>query len=263
MFSIDADGILTVTTTDVQTGNHHSLTLDSKTSGRMPAEEVNEVIARAERMREADDKEAMRVVARRDLETFCQELMFSFSWNQTNIKSQKLMDKAQGCLDWLKQNKAASEVTYQRKLAHLERESGKAGEILKLKETFGASKLALETCFSSGERCLSQSDPPGAIEWFYKAYKQAGNEEKEKRCQAVLRIGQACRKYANMAADRGQLEKFILRGASLLVFELKAGAMTISCFELAAELGKLKDVFFDKVRRSLLLNNNPSVTLTF
>ena len=71
VFSIDADGILTVTTTDLQTGKKESLTLDCRTSGRMSAEEVNEVIARAERMREADEKETKRAVARTALETFC------------------------------------------------------------------------------------------------------------------------------------------------------------------------------------------------
>ena len=86
-FSIDADGILTVTTTDVQTGKEHSLTLDSKTSGRMSTDEVNEVIARAARMREADERETKRVLARTDLETFCRELMLAFSWNPTNTKS--------------------------------------------------------------------------------------------------------------------------------------------------------------------------------
>ena len=250
-FSIDADGILTVTTTVVQTGKKESLTLDTKTSGRMSADEVNEVIARAERMREADERETKRVLARTDLETFCRELMLAFSWNPTNTKSQKLMDKVQGCLDWVKSNKDASEATYQRKLTHLERENGKVGE--KLAGSYGASSLDVETCISSGDRCLSQSDIPGACEWFFKAYKQAGSQEKEKCFQAVLRIGRACRKFATTAADPGEVEAFLYRGASLLVLELKAGAMTTSCFELLAELGKLKDVFFAKVRKRNLI----------
>ena len=62
------------------------------------------------------------------------------------------------------------------------------------------------------------------------------------RFKAVLRIGHICRKFATSKA-----EKLIYRGASLLVLELKAGAMTSFCLELAAELGKLKDVFFKKV----------------
>ena len=81
--------------------------------------------------------------------------------------------------------------------------------------------------------------------WFYKAYMEAGSKEKEKSYQAVSRISQVCREFAYLQTDF--LEKFIYRGASLLVFELKAGAMTSFCLELAAELGKLKDVFFEKV----------------
>ena len=215
----------------------------------MSTAEVHEVIARAEMMREADEKIAKRVVARTALETFCQELRFSLS--SPDCKSQMLMNQAEACLDWLKQNRDASEDTFQGKLTQLERDSGLTSGMMN--NSYGASSLTLETCFSSGERCLSQSDIPGAYEWFYKAYKQAGSQEKEKQIQAVLMIGQVCRKYANMDADRGEVEKFIFRGASLLVFQLKAGAMTTACFELAAELGKLKDIFIKKVSTSSVI----------
>ena len=211
----------------------------------MSSVEVKEVIARAEMMREADQKEAKRVVVRTALETLCQEILFSFSSNSADSKSQKLMDKAQDCLDWLKQNQEASEDTYQGKLTHLERESGKSCRMLN--NSYGAS-MDLETCFSLGKRCLSQSEFLGACQWFYKAYKEAGSQEKEKKYQAVLRIGQVCREFANKETEKGKMkEKFIYQGTSLLVFELKAWAMTTSSFELAAELGKLKDVFFNKV----------------
>ena len=214
----------------------------------MSTEEVNEVIARAEKLRKADEKETKRVLARTALETFSQELKFAFFGSQTDSKSQLLMDMAQECLDWLKENKEASEVTYQQQLKDLERESGKVFGVQS--NSYGASNPELETCFSSGERCLRQSNIPGAYQWFYKAYKQAGNKEKEQSYRALLLIGQACRKYAHMETDsveQTKVERFIYRGACLLVFELKAGAMTSFCLELAAELGKLKDVFFEKV----------------
>ena len=251
-FSLDADGILTVTTTHVQTGNKHSLTLDSRSSGRMSNDEVNEVIARAERMRESDEQEAKRVEVRTALETLCQEIKFAsaFSGSPTDIKSQMLMDTANGCLAWLKQNKEADEATYQRRLKNLERESGIGNVLEERYQSYGASNRELESCFASGDLCLSQYDIPGACEWFYKAYKQAGNKEKEQSYRALLLIGQACRKYAHMETDsveQTKVERFIYRGACLLVFELKAGAMTSFCLELAAELGKLKDVFFEKV----------------
>ena len=259
-FSIDANGILTVTTTDVQTGKKESMTLDCRTSGRMSPDEVKEVIARAERMREADQRETERVLARTALETFCRELKFASSWNPTESKSQMLMGKAQRGLVWLKQNKEASVNAYQLKLQHLERVSGKVGT--RNNNNYGASNIALETCFSSAERCLSQSDIPGAFQWFFKAYKEAGSTEREKRYQAVLRISQVCREFANKETDRGKInEKFIYQGASLLVLELKAGAKTTSSLDLATELGKLKEVFFNQVsqpskKNHFLCNHN-------
>ena len=257
VFDIDADGVLTVTSIHVQTGKQQSLTLNSKTSGRMSTAEINEVIAKAEMMREADEKKAKRVVARTALETFCQELRFSFS--SADSKSQILMNQAQDCLIWLKQNREASEDTFQEKLAQLERDSGLTWGLLN--NSYGATRLTLESCFSSGKQCLSQSDIPGAYEWFYKAYKQAGSQEKEKQNQAVLMICKACRKYAKMEADPGEVEKLILRGASLLIFELKAGAMTSFCFELVAKLGKLKDIFIKKVSNSSVIKCQPLCNL--
>ena len=258
VFSIDADGILTVTKIHVQTGVQHSLRLDSRSSGRMSTEEVNEVIARAEKLRKADEKETKRVLARTALETFSQELKFAFFGSQTDSKSQLLMDMAQECLDWLKENKEASEVTYQQQLKDLERESGKVFGVQS--NSYGASNPELETCFSSGERCLRQSNIPGACQWFYKAYKKAGSNEKEKRYQAVMRLGQAIREYAHRESDSDEQikktkEKFMNNGAILLVFELKVGAMTTFCSELAAELGKLKDVFFEKVSTFIEYNS--------
>ena len=123
---------------------------------------------------------------------------------------------------------------------------------LQKSNNFGASELALDACFSSGERCLRQSNIPGACQWFYKAYKKVGTKEKEKKYQAVLRLGQAYREYAHRESDSVEKikkikEKFINHGASLLVFELKIGTIASFYSELVAELGKLKDVFFEKV----------------
>ena len=64
-----------------------------------------------------------------------------------------------------------------------------------------------------------------------------------------------------MEDDRGKVEKVFLHGAMMLVFELKAGAMTTSCFELAAELGKMKDVFFNKVSNSNDIKYQPLCNL--
>ena len=105
-FSLDVDGILTVTTTHIQTGKRHSMTVDSKTSGRMTMEGVKEIISRAEIMREADEKETKRVLAFTALKTCCLEIKFELSEQlREDGDSQALMDKAVECLEWLTQNK--------------------------------------------------------------------------------------------------------------------------------------------------------------
>ena len=213
----------------------------------MSTEEVNEVIARAERMREADEKETKRVVARTALETFCIELRFGMSWGQTDSKSQQLLDRAQDCLDWLKLNQEAREITYQQKLQHMQKESNQACRDADKNNNFGASKLSFTYCFQAAESWLFLAQFKKACEWFFKASKQAGNKQKENKQRALMKFGQVCRENAKNEKYNMEAEKLIYRGASIIVVQLKSGAETSSHIELAAELGKLKDVFFDKV----------------
>ena len=251
VFSIDANGILTVTTIHVQTGNQHSLTLDPRTSGRMSTEEVNEVIDKAKRMRETDEMETKRVVARTELETFCQEIKFgllrkietdSFSYDL------EVVDRAQECLDWVKINREASEATYRVRLRQIERVSGMSGK--NSRNDFGAKNQSFESYLKKGEKSPLSS----AIGWFFKAYRLVGGNQKEKKVQAALKFSQSYREYAeeqirNSVGSSSLKRKNISinQAASVLVFELKIRALSASGQELVAELQKIKDFFFEKV----------------
>ena len=250
MFSIDANGILTVTTIHVQTGNQHSLTLDPRTSGRMSTEEVNEVIDRAERMRETDEMETKRVMARTELETFCQEIKFGLL-RKTDSSSYDLevVDRAQECLDWVKINREASEATYRMRLRQIERVSGMSGK--NSRNDFGAKNQSFESYLKKGEKSPLSS----AIGWFFKAYRLVGGNQKEKKVQAALKFSQSYREYAeeqirNSVGSSSLKRKNISinQAASVLVFELKIRALSASGQELVAELQKIKDFFFEKVK---------------
>jgi len=120
--------------------------------------------------------------------------------------------------------------------------------------SYGTRNRSYDYCFKNGEN-LEKSDFTKSYEWFYKAYKWAEKKHKGKRCEAALKIGQLCREHAenlisnskSEGKDVGEkIEKDINRGASVLVIQLKTRGLTSWSIQLASELGKIKDFFFDK-----------------
>ena len=213
----------------------------------MSAEEINEVITRAERMREVDEKEAKRVKAYSDLETYCIEVKFQLSGQlTTDHYSQAVVEEAQECLDWLKVNREASEAVYTEKLRQMKKEN----EIFAENPTFGARKQSYEQCYQMGERSLRSSDLHTAYEWFYKAYKLAGKHQSEKLTQTALRLAQICREFAQEPMNNyfvpEKIIKYIYRGASHLLIVMKYNTFE---GDLLEELARITDLFYDKVPR--------------
>lgn len=68
-FDLNADGILNVTAKDKGTGKEQSVTI-SNDSGRLSKEDIEKMVNDAEQFKEEDEKNASRIVARNDFESF-------------------------------------------------------------------------------------------------------------------------------------------------------------------------------------------------
>ena len=222
----------------------------------MSSSEIQEVVTRAERMREVDEKETSRVLAYSALEVFCLEMKYQLSGKlEMDDNTEVLMESAMECLDWLKDNKEAREAVYRGKLKQMEIESGKVVEVKD--NTFGAVKQSFEECFQSGQASLTSGDLPKAYEWFYKAYKLTGNQS-EKVSLTAVKLGQICREFAEKRMSQDYIPERIIkdinRGVSHLLIAMKSRTSKDDLGELSEELFRIRDLFFDKVIFFLIEN---------
>jgi len=70
-YELDADGVLKVSAVHDGTGKQKSMTIDSKTSGRMTTQDINDLIEKADKMKILDEKEELRHISRNKLRALC------------------------------------------------------------------------------------------------------------------------------------------------------------------------------------------------
>ncbi|CAG8784354.1 5292_t:CDS:2, partial [Dentiscutata erythropus] len=101
-FDIDANGILNVSAYDKTTGGYNKITITND-KGRLSKEEIERMVADAEKYRAEDEKVAQRIQARNSLE--------SYAYNLRNTL-QKLEDAIQETITWLENNQEAEKEEY-------------------------------------------------------------------------------------------------------------------------------------------------------
>jgi len=84
-FDLDANGILNVTAVDKSTGNKNKITITND-SGRLTKEQIDKMVADAEKYKAEDEKHANRVTAKNKLEQYAYSL-------RNTIDDQKVKDK--------------------------------------------------------------------------------------------------------------------------------------------------------------------------
>lgn len=123
-FDIDANGILNVSALEKGTGKSNKITITND-KGRLSKEDIERMVAEAEKFKAEDEKEAERVQARNQLESYAFSLKNTV--NEKNFKekvgeedSKKLETAAQETIDWLDASQAASTDEYKDKQKELE-----------------------------------------------------------------------------------------------------------------------------------------------
>lgn len=121
---IDANGILTVTAKDTKTGKQNQVTITNE-KGRLSKENVDRMVADAERFKEEDEKEAKRIEAKNSLDNYVHTIKSSLR----DEKVAPLLDasdklKAESAVNdtisWLESNSLASTEEYESKRKELE-----------------------------------------------------------------------------------------------------------------------------------------------
>jgi len=123
-FDIDANGILNVSAADKSSGKSEKITITND-KGRLSNEEIEKMVADAEKFKAEDDKQKERIGAKNGLESYCFNMKSTIEGdelkdkiNETDRKT--ISDKCEETISWLDQNQSAEVDEYKHKQAEIE-----------------------------------------------------------------------------------------------------------------------------------------------
>merc|ERR1712224_788060 len=123
-FDIDANGIMTISATDKSTGSSESITItDNK--GRLTEEEIERLVAEADKFKAEDEAVKARLDARNGLESFAYNLKQTVEDDKMKDKlapvdKDMLLAKVTETITWLDANQQADKEEYEAKQADLQ-----------------------------------------------------------------------------------------------------------------------------------------------
>lgn len=139
-FDLDSNGILNVSAVEKGTGKTNKIVITND-KGRLSKEEIERMLAEAEKYKAEDDAEAERISAKNALESYAYSLKSTISDSKAEEKipsddKEKLQAKINETIEWLDANNTATKEEYESQQKELE---GIAGPIIsKLYQDGGA-----------------------------------------------------------------------------------------------------------------------------
>ncbi|KAL1864384.1 hypothetical protein VTK73DRAFT_5927 [Phialemonium thermophilum] len=116
-FDVDANGIINVSAVEKGTGktNHITITNDK---GRLSKEDIERMLAEAEKFKEEDEAEARRVAAKNGLESYAYSLRNTLNDSKVDEKldagdKEKLKSEIEKIVNWLDENQQATREEYE------------------------------------------------------------------------------------------------------------------------------------------------------
>ncbi|XP_045783291.1 heat shock protein 68-like isoform X2 [Maniola jurtina] len=120
IFDIDTNGILTASAQDKSTGNRESITIDNVC--RMSQQEISKMISNAEKFKEEDSENKLRLEVRNQLETYIYNVKRSVVENLEGLTGSECADMIGECksaIAWLDENPDCLREEYERKMSEL------------------------------------------------------------------------------------------------------------------------------------------------
>lgn len=123
-FDLDANGILSVSAVDKSTGKSNKITITND-KGRLSKEEIDKMLADAQKYQEADKEQRERVDSRNQLENYVfavkQSLTDAGKGKLSADESKLLTDTCDQCLQWIDKNGLADKEEFQHKLQEIQK----------------------------------------------------------------------------------------------------------------------------------------------
>merc|ERR1712217_430868 len=110
-FDIDANGILNVSAVDKSSGKKENITITND-KGRLSADEIEKMLADAEKYKAEDDHQKERISAKNGLESYCFNMKSTVEDDKLKDKidqadRQNILDKCIDTVNWIEQNQMA------------------------------------------------------------------------------------------------------------------------------------------------------------
>merc|ERR1712223_163568 len=123
-FDIDANGILNVSAVDKSSGKQEKITITND-KGRLSNEDIEKMVADAERYKAADDKQKERISAKNGLESYCFNIKSTAEDEKLSDKISEsdrkiILEKCNEIINWLDQNQTAEIDEFQDKQKEIE-----------------------------------------------------------------------------------------------------------------------------------------------
>jgi len=123
-FDIDANGILNVSALEKSTGKENKITITND-KGRLSQDEIERMVAEAEKYKAEDDANKNRIEAKNGLENYCYSLKSSIEGEEVKDKIPEedktaLTEAIEDAIKWLDANPTAEKEEYEEKQKSLE-----------------------------------------------------------------------------------------------------------------------------------------------
>jgi L1 cell adhesion molecule like protein len=111
-FDIDANGILNVSAVDKSSGKKENITITND-KGRLSADEIEKMLADAEKYKAEDDHQKERISAKNGLEAYCFNMKSTveddkFKDKISEADRKNILDKCNDTITWIEQNQMAA-----------------------------------------------------------------------------------------------------------------------------------------------------------
>ncbi|KAL1967266.1 hypothetical protein VTN77DRAFT_3312 [Rasamsonia byssochlamydoides] len=121
-FDVDANGIMNVSAVEKGTGKSNKIVITND-KGRLSKEEIERMLAEAEKYKAEDEAEAARIQAKNALESYAYSLKNTINEGKLNISAsdkEKLQSEIDKTISWLDNNQTASKDEYESQQKELE-----------------------------------------------------------------------------------------------------------------------------------------------
>ncbi|KAL2424506.1 Heat shock 70 kDa protein [Exophiala dermatitidis] len=123
-FDLDANGIMNVSAVEKGTGKSNKITITND-KGRLSKEEIERMLADAEKYKAEDEAEAARISAKNGLESYAYSLKNTLSDSKVDEKldasdKEKLKSEIDKVISWLDENQTATKEEYESQQKELE-----------------------------------------------------------------------------------------------------------------------------------------------